>query len=280
MSFLHWLYDRPLWISALLIVGPALAFSIGGTLLVRRHIPESWTESKDAISACGSAVGVIYAVLLGMIAVAAWGDYTDLSGKVTEEASLANNLFRDAEGLSQPTRQDLQRLYREYVGKVYCEEGSLLQGGKLDTRHPPTRDTVERIMHLVSTYKPQDLGEQNVHREALGVVNHLLSARRARLLSADTHLMPVLWVVVLAGGIITMALCWCIHVTDRTLHVLLSGTYSLVVGLMVFCIFTLDHPFWGEVAVDMEPFQYVGRSIDGLAQKTGISDCISEAKTK
>jgi hypothetical protein len=80
----------------------------------------------------------------------------------------------------------------------------------------------------------------------LGVINHLLSMRRARMLSADTHLIPVLWVVVLAGAIITMALSWCIHVTDKRLHVLLSGTYSLVVGLMVFCVFTLDHPFWGK----------------------------------
>jgi hypothetical protein len=275
-TLLHWLYDRPLWVGALTIVTPIVALSIGGTLLLRRRIPLAWSESKDAVGACASAVGVIYAVLLGMIAVAAWDDYTDLGDKVATEASLANNLFRDADGLPETTRLELQKLYRQYVGQVFCSELPLLQQGDLATCRPPTRTTVERIVHVASTFKPQDLGEANVHRETLSVVNQLLSMRRARLLSADEHLLPILWIVVLAGGLVTMALSWLLHVQDRRLNLLLNGIYSLVVGLMIFCIFTLDHPFWGQVSVDLEPFKYVARSMDGLNGNLGIKDCTND----
>jgi hypothetical protein len=277
MGILHWLYNQPLWIAAMIIMTPVIGVSVSGALFLHARIPAHWSDSKDAIGACASAVGVIYAVLLGMIAVAAWDDYTDLADKVAEEASLTNNLFRDAEGLPEVTRLALQKHYRQYVGDVACREWPLLQQGTLDASHTPTHDTVLNIMHTVSAFKPSDLGEANVHRETLSVVNHLLSLRRARLMSADTHLLPILWLVLLAGGLATMALSWCVHVSDRRLHVLLNGIYSSVVGLMMFCIFSLDHPFWGEISVDAEPFHFVGHSLDRLNRDLGITDCITNS---
>jgi hypothetical protein len=276
MQFLHWLYDSPLPIVAVVIVSPLVGLSMCGTLILRRVIPVAWRDSKDGIAACASAVGVIYAVLLGMIAVAVWDDYRDLEGKVAEEASLANNLFRDAEGFPEQSRKELRRLYRTYVGEVYCKEWPGLQRGTLDTANPPSRDTVNEVMQLASAFKPRDLGEANIHQETLAVVNRLLGMRRVRLLSADAHLLPVLWAVVIAGGFITIALTWLCHVPSKILSVLLNGVYALVVGLMVFCIFTLDHPFWGRVSVDAGPFAYVGRSINHLDTKLSVKDCLSE----
>jgi hypothetical protein len=281
MPFSHWLYDEPLIVVASFIVLPIVALSITATLLLRRVIPESWAESKDSIGLCASAVGVIYAVLLGMIAVAAWGDYTSLSDKVTEEASIANNLFRDAEGFPVATRNNLQRLYRDYVGKVYCDEWPKLRTGddKLAT-NPDTRLTVGELMDLIAKFKPQDAGEINVHRESLQVFNHLLSMRRARLLATDAQLLPVLWIVVLAGGFITIGLTWLVHVAHKWLNVLLNGTYALVVSLMIFCIFSLDHPFRGEISVDPGPFEYVAKSMDEFYREKKrditLKDCLSQ----
>jgi hypothetical protein len=276
MTLLHWLYDESLVVVASVIVLPMVALTIGATLFMRRLIPQSWAESKDAIGLCGSAVGVIYAVLLGMIAVAAWGDYTSLGDKVTEEASLANNLFRDAQGFPDAMRGDLQKLYREYVGKVYCGEWKKLRSGEEVATNPESRATVGALMDRISMYKPQDAGEANIHRETLQVFNHLLSMRRARLLSADTHLLPVLWVVVLVGGFITIGLTLLVRVPHKWLNVLLNGTYAFVVSLMIFCIFSLDHPFWGKISVDPEPFKYVAESMD-QTNRVVVNDCLSHA---
>jgi len=75
---LLWIYELPLPVAGLLIVTPVLLLSVAGTLLFRRWAPVRWGASRDAIGVCVSAVGVIYAVLLAMIAVAAWEHYSAL----------------------------------------------------------------------------------------------------------------------------------------------------------------------------------------------------------
>jgi hypothetical protein len=135
---LLWIYNLPLPIAGLLIVTPVLLLSVAGTLLFRRWAPARWGASRDAIGVCVSAVGVIYAVLLAMIAVAAWEHYSALEHDLAEEASLTGSLFRDAGGLSPEDAAGVREHARRYVGSVYCDEMALLRSGKLDAAAPPS----------------------------------------------------------------------------------------------------------------------------------------------
>ncbi len=119
---LFWLYTIGTVRLGLLVVGSFVAVALGGMALSRRRIHARWSKHRDAVGFYVSAIGVIYAVLLAMIAVAAWQNYTDVDRVVAEEANALANLFHDAEGYPNATRARVQGLTRAYVRAVLVLE--------------------------------------------------------------------------------------------------------------------------------------------------------------
>ena len=54
---------------------------------------------------------------------------------------------------------------------------------------------------------------------------------------------------------------------DILLDLILTTAFSLMVGIMVFLIFALDHPLWGEVSVRPDAFEYAKANMIRLAAK-------------
>jgi len=189
-------------------------------------------------------------------------------------------LFRDAGGLSPGDAAGVRMLVRRYVGSVYCDEMALLRSGTLDANAPASEPILGRLIADVLAVEPGDLGEANVHREMLDVMDSLVGKQRTRLLAADAQLLPVLWTVVLVGGFVTLALTWLTIVEDVRLNLILNVAYGTMVGLIVFSIFALDRPFWGAVSVSDEPFAAVAGDMERLSADLGVTDCLSGRRVR
>ena len=119
-----------------------------------------------------------------------------------EEAAVAGNIYRDAEGFPEPTRSDVRMLIREYVDVVARDEWPLMRKGLQPTA---TNDIAANLLIAVSRFQPKNLGESDVHSEVFGQLNRLFELRRLRQESVTLGLQPVLYVVLLLGAMIDMA---------------------------------------------------------------------------
>src|SRR5262249_36104581 len=130
MNFLIWLYNIDSWHLGLLIIGGIVAISDLGMLLTRRWVAQHWAPENNIVGLFLSAVGVVYAVLLAMVAVAVWENFNHVQNLVTEEASEVLNLFRDVEGLPTETRERVRSHLRDYVEVVIADEWPTMQLGQ------------------------------------------------------------------------------------------------------------------------------------------------------
>src|SRR5215212_3189918 len=86
-------------VTVVVIVLIAVVVSLLGLALVRRVVPASQLAAHTEVAGYVYAViGVIYAVVLALVVIAAWEEYRDAREAATNEASAVLNLARAANG--------------------------------------------------------------------------------------------------------------------------------------------------------------------------------------
>ncbi|RYF66210.1 MAG: DUF4239 domain-containing protein [Comamonadaceae bacterium] len=254
---LFWLYDLPLPLMAVLICLPCLAFTWGGLLALRPCV-RRWLGpqpgANDLVSTFLSAYGVFYGLMLGLIAVATYQNFSDVETAVQREAAAVAGLYRDVSAHPQPAREQLQSALREYTRFVIEDVWPAQQRGE---QHPGDTRLVTELHAALTAFEPGSRREELLHAEALREFDQFLEARYLRLEVSSASLSPVLWWVVVIGAALNLALLWLFSVDRLALHLLLSGTLALFVGLMLFFIAAMDYPFRGEESISPDAFALV-----------------------
>jgi hypothetical protein len=102
----------------LVVCGACLA-AVVGLMLVQRLVPvEVRKRQNDVAGFVYAVLGVIYAVLLALVVIAAWEDFGRARVTVEAEANALAEIAWLANGLPDPERHELQELARSYAEVV------------------------------------------------------------------------------------------------------------------------------------------------------------------
>lgn len=262
MNFI-WIYQIPNWILCAIIVSLFTIGSLVGLALTRPWVRSFKTHHNDIVASFAASAGVLYAVLLAMIAVASWTNYTAVDALVAQEADLVYSLFRDLEAYPEPERSQLRGLLREYVDSAIRIEWPAIQRGVMDKRAGMVVDAVfSGWMHFQPTTENQRL----IVAETLARLNSFQAVRRNRIQTGISGLEPVLWIVVLVGGLVNAGISCLFWIENKRLHYLMMGVLGMMIGVVVFLILALDHPLWGELSIQPSAFEAVADSMDRVLQ--------------
>lgn len=259
-GLLLWLYEIPTFWLCVLVSGVFMILSLTGLRLTRPWVRRHCSDENDLTNAYIAAVGVFYALLVGLISVATWEDYSDVESTVSNESVAVSDLYRDFEGYPPEVQADLKRRLRQYVHHVIEEEWPDQRRGVEPREHV---QIVTGLAHRLATFEPATAGQQILHAEVLSQFNEFLSYRRERLQAVDSGLPQVMWFVVLMGAVITIGMTWFLWTENLRLHLLLTASFALMIGLVIFLIFVLDEPLVGRVSVDPGSFEEVLTTLMG-----------------
>ncbi len=248
---MFWIYELPLWVLSTLCVGTLVIVNIMGVLVARKRDWVLGVEETAAAFAIHAFIGVVYAVALGLIVVSVQEGYDKVSSAVVREASAASDLFRTMQGVEEPERSHMQGLVERYVDRVITDEWPAEEHNE---RSEVTTRTADSIARDIFVYEPRSTHAQLLYDQLLDDVQELLNARRERVYLGSESVGPVIWMVVIVGGIITLGFTWFFYIPSRRAHVITSGVAAALVGLMMFLILGLDHPAWGSLSVDSGAF--------------------------
>ncbi len=95
------------------------------------------------------------------------------------------------------------------------------------------------------------------------LVDDLDEQRALRLLEVREGLPPILWVVLVVGGVITVAFTYLFGMETPWLHMLAVAALTVIVSLILYTIAVLDYPFNGGLRVGPDAFELVLREIEG-----------------
>jgi len=256
----YWIYDYPAAAVATLF---ALVFVLTtwlATFILRRYFhPWFHTEQRanEMVGFVLSSFAVLYGILVGLIAVAAYQNFGTVSDTVTKEAAALAAMYRDLRGYPEPVRGRLQDCLRDYTRYEIERDWPQQRQGIV-----PAEGThrLAQFSDDLLAFQPTGQNQQISHAEALRELNSFMELRRLRLLSVTVGIPAVLWWVVGIGALIFLVL---VAMLDMEIHVhlVLGAALSMFLGLVIYLIAAMDNPFRGQVSVAPEALQEVYRTI-------------------
>lgn len=252
----YWIYDHPTALVGTLFAVVFVVATWAATFILRRYLHPWFHRDRRANEMVGfvlSSYSVFYGILIGLIAVAAYQNFGTVSDLVTREASSLSALYRDLSGYPQPSRGRLQSDLRDYTRWEIERDWPQQQRGIV-----PTEGThrLRQFTDDLLSFEPAQMHDEVVLAETLRQVNNYMDLRRSRLNSVAVGIPAVLWWVVGIGALISLLL---VAMLDMEIHVhlILGAALSVFLGLVIFLIAAMDHPFRGEVSVTPAPFRQV-----------------------
>lgn len=245
----------PSLLLGIIIIGGALLLSVAGLFLVRSLIPHHKLKLHNDVSGpIFGALGTIYAVLLAFMVVIVWESFDKSNLNVQREAYCLADLYRDAEAFSPVFSAQARGLFSEYKRAVVGEEWKMLARGKAS---PQVEKIVKRMWSLYSGYLPKNQTEQAFFEESVRKLNLLGELRTARVMDARTGVHPLLWFVLLAGGLATIIFTFFFGAENTKVQIIMTALLSTLISLILFTIILLDFPFTGDIAITPDAFSEI-----------------------
>ena len=257
---LIWIYDIPNWASFLLIVAATLAVGWIGLFALRGWVSRLHSEKNhnEVVSYFLAAVVLFYGVMVGLIAVGVWEQFTATDEKVALEASALAAVYHDVSAYPEPIRSRLQSDLRQYTLNVIHKSWPLQRRRIIPTA---TNEILWRFQADLTAFQPNTNSLAVLHAEALRTYNELVELRGMRLHNVESGLPEAVWLVVVLGAMITLSVSWFFETTTFAVHFWMVTFTAGLLGAIIWLLVILDHPFLGEVSIGPEPFEQVYATI-------------------
>lgn len=152
-------------VTGLFVICLAMLVAVGGLVLVQRLMPARRRLGHNDVAGFIYAVlGVVYAVLLGLMVVAVWEQWNAAIAATDQEASEVAEVFWLAHRLPQPEGRHLQELARLYAQVVVNEEWPLMERGKMS---PKAWAILDEIRDDMQGMKPSTDTQQVLYEQGL-----------------------------------------------------------------------------------------------------------------
>ncbi len=250
-----WFYGLPEAVSLPLFVGAFVALSLLVLLALRPAVRRLAGDREEWDRVLGYAIasfGLFYGILLALVAVSVYTNFTTVHDDVLNETSLLAALYRDVTGFPHDQAALLQGDLRQYVHVVITKDWPLQ---RMDI--PPNDGTsaIASFQRHLLELEPRTQGDQALLGQTIQEFNEFVAARRARIADTELALPPLLWGVLWTGAVINAVMLGLIQVKRLTIHVVMAGLIAVYVGLLIYEIASMDRPYSGAISITPSDFQ-------------------------
>lgn len=248
----------------ILIVMACVAGAVGFLFAVTRTSPaHSRKESNDFTGAVVAVIGTTYAVLLAFMLSGVWNLYEQAQVNAEQEANDLVNVYRISEQLEAPTQEKIRSLALQYAKNAIEKEFPALND---ETLPPQGGELVAALWKEAGQVKASTTNQQIALSELMNTLRSLTEHRRIRIMQSREMLPPILWAVLIAGGIITVAAACFFGVPSFRFHLLQVMVLSFLIGLVLVAIADIDRPYQGDVKVSPDGFEFAMQTFSTGAQ--------------
>jgi hypothetical protein len=204
---------------------------------------------------------------LALMVITVWEEYQAASETVEQEANSVAEIFWLGYEPTEPEGSHIQELAHSYAQEVVHNEWPLMAQGK----QPPLeeeagtqagRDLIDAIRASIHGFEPHTKAEEQLYAEGLDQVGRLGDARRTRLIASEEGVPGVLWSVLIFGGVAAVGFTYLFGLESTWAHRLMVVTLAAVIGLVLFTIGALGHPFEGGARIGPGFFELVLERIE------------------
>jgi Protein of unknown function (DUF4239) len=239
----------------LLVVVLSVVLAIAGLVSIHHLVSLTYLDShSEATSTIHQAIALVFGVTVAFAILLVWEQLNTAQVTTQHEASDVEVIYRLAEQLPESDRNQVQDLSRSYAQLVVEEEWPLLAHGQ---GSPQAQDTLDELGRSIQEFDPQTMGEQTLYSQMLAQVVTLEENRGLRLLESNEGVPPLLWIVLVIAGILTVTFAYLFGMDQSRVHILRVAVLTVVVALSLYTVRVIEYPFVGDVQVRPEAFERV-----------------------
>ena len=230
-----------------------------GPAVVRRQAKGlALKDHHDVLGMMFSVAAAFYGVVLAFVIVAAWQNFQDAAQREQVEVLALTELYEVGTRLRMPTRQLMTTAIRGYVSDSLLYEWS-------DNPYPTTkagRGDLKKMLAALLSLDPQSQKEGILYGKAMDQITRLFEARQQRLLYSQSNIPVIVWIVIIFGAGVTIALSFFFFTQHHQLQALTTMLFAMLIGLTIVAIYDLSHPYQGYTRIAPTGFRELLGEID------------------
>jgi Protein of unknown function (DUF4239) len=237
------------WFFILSVPGMALViflatYLIAGSLylLVARLAVNERAKGFKAVSpGMLPPLGILFALLVGFIAVEVWGNFDKAKAAVATEASALRGVILLAGAFPDEQRMRIYALVNRHINESVNKEWPEMAQQRATLSALPA--ALIEALNDTLTLKPTDDSQRAAQLEMVKQLHTALDARRQRIVISESSVGAVKWLAILLQGLCTLVAIAVVHSDNRLARALALFLFATGIALSVLLIAAYSRPF-------------------------------------
>jgi Na+/proline symporter len=224
----------------------------GVYLVRRRYPPDVLKENHEVAAVIFNAFGLFYGVMVAFVVFVTWSGYDEATKNLEMEAGEALDIFHSAEAFPEPAKKIIQQGVSDYIVSVYNDEVQKMSQGDISLYSGGAHAGLRILFNQINA---TSIPNRELYAESLRCLNNLAEYRRMRIFAGNNTVPPVIWLVLLVGGVFAVSYTFLFGMKNIRAQYLITTTLTVTITSILFLIYVLDHPFTGTSKVSLEPLR-------------------------
>jgi hypothetical protein len=251
-----WLFNLPVPWMAFVVFAVTYLVAAGVYLVVTRLAVNERAKSFKAVSpGLLPPLGILFALLVGFIAVEVWNNFDKAKVAVAAEASALRDVVLLAGAFPDEQRKRIYAQINRHIDESVNKEWPEMAQQRATLSILPT--TLIEQLHDTLALKPANDSQRAAQPEMLKALHNALDARRQRIVISESGMGTVKWAGIMLQGLCTLIAIAMVHSDNRLTCAITLTLFATGIALSVLLIAAYGRPFTGEISVGPELLQQV-----------------------
>jgi Protein of unknown function (DUF4239) len=245
----NWLLNLPLFWMAVVVLAATYLVTAGVYWVVIKLAVGDRARSFKAVSpGMLPPLGILFALLVGFIAVEVWNNFDKAKLAVATEASalravvLLSGNFPDA----QKTR--IYALIDRHIEESINKEWPAMAHRRATLSTLRANALIEALQDVLSL-KPADDTQRTAQPEIMNALETAMDARRQRIVVSQSSVGTVKWAGIVLQALCTLIAIAMVHSDNRLACAIAMTLFATGIALSLLLIAAYSRPFTGEISV-------------------------------
>jgi len=251
-----WLLNLPVsWLAVIVFLATYLMAGAVYLVVTRLALTE-WARAFKAVSpGMLPPLGILFALLVGFIAVEVWNNFDKAKSAITSEASALRAVVVLAGTFPPEQKTRINALIDRHIEIAVNQEWPEMAHQRATLS--PLPSALISALHDALAIKPTDASERSAQPELVRALHTALEARRQRIVISESAVGAVKWAGILLQGLCTLIAIAMVHSDNRPACAMTLMLFATGIALSVLLIAAYCRPFMGENSVKPELLKQV-----------------------
>ena len=251
-----WLLNLPVLWMALIVFVATYLIAAGVYLVVTKLAVTDWARAFKAVSpGILPPLGILFALLVGFIAVEVWNKFDKAKTAVATEAGALRAVVLLAGTFPEEQKTRIYALINRHIDVAVNQEWPEMAQRRATLSPLPT--ALIEALHDALALTPADYSQRTAQPEMVRALHTALEARRQRIVISESTVGAVKWVGILLQALCTLVAIAMVHSDNRGACAITLTLFATGVALSVLLIAAYSRPFTGEISVGPELLKQV-----------------------